>query len=224
MDWGMIAGILNIIVINLVLSGDNAVVIAMASKGLPEEYRKKAIFWGAALAVVLRILLTFLVALLLRVPLIQLVGGLLLAWIALKLLYPEKETKNMEEATDDFKKVLFTILGADLLMSLDNVLAVAGASQGNFYLLVFGLLLSIPIVLVGSTFLSNLLSRYAWLVYVGSGILAWTAGKMIVEDKSVGPFLEHLPISEYLVPLAITAIVILVGKWIRDRALAAEGS
>ncbi|WP_041313924.1 TerC family protein [Heliomicrobium modesticaldum] len=220
MDWAIIAGILNIIVINVVLSGDNAVVIALASKGLPVEYRRKAIFWGAGLAVVLRVVLTFIVAQLLRIPLIQLTGGLLLAWIALKLLYPEKEIDEVKNVSDDFKKVLITILGADLLMSLDNVLAVAGASQGNIYLLIFGLVLSIPVVLAGSTFLSSLLSRYTWLVYVGSGILAWTAGKMIVGDKSVESIRERIPLSDFLVPLAVTAIVILFGKRIRDRMIA----
>ncbi|MZP30171.1 YjbE family putative metal transport protein [Heliobacterium undosum] len=223
MDWAFIAGIINIIVIDLVLSGDNAVVIAMATKGLPDEYRKKAMFWGAAMAVGLRIALTFIVALLLRIPLIQFIGGLLLAWIALKLLYPEKPVDEMINVGSDFKKAILTIISADVLMSLDNVLALAGASHGNVYLLGFGLALSIPVVLTGSAFLSNLLHRHTWLVYVGSGILAWTAGKMVIHDQSIGPFVQQIPISEYLVPLVITAFVILIGKRIRDRAAVAEG-
>ncbi|MTV48071.1 YjbE family putative metal transport protein [Heliobacillus mobilis] len=220
MDLSVVTGIINIIIINLVLSGDNAVVIAMASMALPKDLQKKAIFWGATLAVVLRIILTFLAAQLLKIPLIQLIGGLLLAWIALKLLYPEKEQDVAENASTDFRKVILTILWADLLMSLDNVLAVAGASQGNIYLLIFGLAFSIPIVLVGSSVLTNLLARYPWLVYVGSGILAWTAGKMIIEDNAVSPFLHRIPYGELIVPIVITAAVVLIGKRTRDMALA----
>ncbi|MBC9783929.1 TerC family protein [Heliobacterium chlorum] len=220
MDLTVVTGIINIIIINLVLSGDNAVVIAMASMGLPKDLQKKAIFWGATLAVVLRIILTFLAAQLLKIPLIQLIGGLLLAWIALKLLYPEKEQDVAKNESTDFRKVILTILWADLLMSLDNVLAVAGASQGNVYLLIFGLAFSIPIVLVGSSVLTSLLARYSWLVYVGSGILAWTAGKMIIEDNAVGPFLHRIPYGELIIPAVITAAVVLIGKRTRDMALA----
>lgn len=224
MDWALLSGIVNIIIINLVLSGDNAVVIALASRGLPEVYRKKAIFWGATLAVVLRILLTFATALLLRIPFVQLVGGLLLAWIALKLLYPEKEHCETEkECSSDFKKALLTIIWADILMSLDNVLAVAGASGGNVYLLAFGLALSIPIVLAGSSLLSSVMRRFPWLVYVGAGVLAWTAGEMMVEDRLVGMRLHALPFSEVAVPLVITAIVVFAGWRIRSARPAVSG-
>lgn len=224
MDWALLSGIVNIVIINLVLSGDNAVVIAMASRGLPEVYQKKAIFWGATLAVVLRILLTFVAALLLKIPFVQLVGGALLAWIALKLLYPEKEHCETEQScSSDFKKALLTIIWADVLMSLDNVLAVAGASGGNIYLLVFGLALSIPIVLVGSSLLSALMRKFPWIIYLGAGVLAWTAGEMIVEDRFVEGYLHAVPFSEIAVPLVITAIVVLAGWRVRSARPAAPG-
>lgn len=224
MDWSILGGIINIVIINLVLSGDNAVVIALASRGLPEDLRKKAIFWGATLAVVLRIGLTFAAALLLKIPFVQLVGGLLLAWIALKLLYPEKEHCDSEkECASDFRKALLTILWADLLMSLDNVLAVAGASGGNLWLLVFGIALSIPIVLVGSTLLSAVMRRFPWLVYVGAGVLAWTAGKMVVEDAFVKGYLHTVPYGELAVPLVITILVILAGWRVRIARTPAAG-
>jgi len=217
LDWEIIGGVINIIIINLVLSGDNAVVIAMACIGLPEEYRKKAVFWGATLAVVLRIALTFVAALLLKIPFVQLAGGLLLAWIAIKLLFPQKDHCADQEACEsDFKKALLTILWADLIMSLDNVLAVAGASGGNLYLLVFGIALSIPIVLAGSTLLTTLMQKYQWLVYVGAGVLAWTAGEMIVADKIISPYLHRVTFGELAVPVALTVIVILIGRRVRS--------
>ena len=225
MDLSIVSGIVNIIIINLVLSGDNAVVIALASRGLPDEYRKKAIFWGATLAVVLRIALTFAAAVLLKIPFVQLVGGLLLAWIALKLLYPEEEHCDVgdQECVSNFRKAIMTILWADLLMSLDNVLAVAGAAGGNIYLLVFGIALSIPIVLAGSTLLSAVMRKHPWLVYVGAGVLAWTAGKMVVEDKFLEGFLHGIPWGEIAIPLAITVLVLLAGRYVRQtKATATE--
>ena len=220
LDWGIFPDIINIVIINLVLSGDNAVVIALASRNLPDEYRKKAIFWGASLAVVLRILLTFAAALLLKVPFVQLVGGLLLAWIAIKLLSPEDEHSDSEmESSNSFKRALLTILWADLLMSLDNVLAVAGASGGNLMLLVFGIALSIPIVLAGSTLLSAVMRRFPWLVYLGAAVLAWTAGEMAVSDPAVQPYVHTFSYLEIAVPVALTLLVISVGKWVRTRAL-----
>lgn len=217
MDWHIITGIINIIIINLILSGDNAVVIAMACMGLPDKYRKKAIFYGATLAVVLRIILTFIAAILLTIPFLQLVGGLLLALIAVKLLIPEKEhcVEDERACSNDFKKAILTILWADMLMSLDNVLAVAGASKGNLALLIFGLALSIPIVLVGSSLLTTLMHKYPFLVYVGAGVLGWTAGEMVVADKFISPYLHKITFGEAIVPVMITALVLLVGRWIR---------
>lgn len=222
MDWGIIAGILNIIVINLVLSGDNAVVIAMASSGLSSQYRKKAIFWGATLAVVLRILLTFVAAFLLKIPLVQVIGGLLLAFIAINLLHPKEEHNEETKGTSSYKKAIFTILWADLLMSLDNVLAVAGAAGGNFILLVFGIAISIPIVLAGSTLLTKLMDKFPWVSYVGAGVLAWTAGEMVVKDKLAAQYLHSIPYVGHLIPVVLVILVIGIGKIRINKSLAAE--
>jgi YjbE family integral membrane protein len=222
LEWGIVAGILNIIVINLVLSGDNAVVIAMASSGLDHQYRKKAIFWGATLAVVLRILLTFVAAFLLKIPLVQVIGGSLLAFIAINLLNPKEEHAEEKQGTSSYKKAILTILWADLLMSLDNVLAVAGAAGGNFLLLVFGIAISIPIVLAGSTLLTKLMDKYPWLSYVGAGVLAWTAGEMIVEDKLAAQYLHSIPYAEHLIPVILVILVIGIGKIRINKSLAAD--
>ncbi|MDA8227121.1 MAG: TerC family protein [Desulfitobacterium hafniense] len=212
MDAELFSGILSIIVINLVLSGDNAVVIAMAAQGLSETYRKKAIFWGATLAVILRIGLTFVAAMLMQIPMVQFIGGLLLAIIAVKLLYPKEEHTTGQAKGGDFKKALLTILWADLIMSLDNVLAVAGAAQGNMLLLVFGIAFSIPIVLAGSTLLTKLMDKYSWIAYVGAGVLAYTAGEMIIKDKLVADYIHSLPVLEYGIPVGLIILTILLGK------------
>ncbi|MFZ5647561.1 MAG: TerC family protein [Bacillota bacterium] len=219
MDWEIVSGVINIIIINLILSGDNAVVIAMACMGLPLAYRRKAIFWGTGLAVVLRIVLTFVAALLLKIPFVQLVGGLLLAWIAVKLLFPKEDhCESQAECESDFKKAILTILWADLIMSLDNVLAVAGAAGGNLYLLVFGIALSIPIVLTGSTVLTTLMQKYPWLAYVGAGVLAWTAGEMIISDKVVFPYVHMWTLGEFIIPIALMVVVLLIGRKVRANA------
>lgn len=226
MDLEIISGIINIIIIDLVLSGDNAVVIAMACMGLPLAYRRKAIFWGTALAIVLRIGLTFVTALLLKIPFLQLVGGLLLAWIALKLLFPKEEDRCMDRQSceSDFKKAIYTILWADVIMSLDNVLAVAGASGGNLHLLVFGIALSIPIMLAGSTLLTTLMQKYPWLIYVGAGVMAWTAGEMVIADKAISSYVHKLTFGEFIIPIAITAVVLLAGRRVRGSAAGKIGS
>jgi YjbE family integral membrane protein len=217
-DAELLSGILSIIVINLVLSGDNAVVIAMAAQGLPDSLRKKAIFWGASLAVVLRIGLTFVAAMLMKIPMVQLVGGLLLAFIAIKLLKPHEENHNgSNTGAADFKKALLTILWADLIMSLDNVLAVAGAAQGNMVLLVFGIAISIPIVLAGSTLLTKLMDKYSWIAYVGAGVLAYTAGEMIIKDEAISGFIHSVPALEYGIPFGLIAITILMGRRFRSQ-------
>jgi YjbE family integral membrane protein len=216
LDAELLSGILSIVIINLVLSGDNAVVIAMAAQGLSENLRKKAIFWGATLAVILRIGLTFVAAMLMKIPMVQLVGGILLAIIAVKLLKPHEEEHTSSKATSgDFKKALLTILWADLIMSLDNVLAVAGAAQGNMILLVFGITISIPIVLAGSTLLTKLMDKFTWIIYIGAGVLAYTAGEMIIKDQVIANFVHAFPVLEYAIPILLIALIILLGKRFR---------
>lgn len=217
MDGELISGILSIVFINLILSGDNAVVIAMAAQGLTQKYRSKAIFWGATLAVFLRIGLTFVAAMLLSIPMVQFIGGILLAFIAIKLLQPKEEHTTSQEGSGDFKKAVLTILWADLIMSLDNVLAVAGAAQGNMILLIFGIAISIPIVLAGSTLLTKLMDRFSWISYVGAGILAYTAGEMMVKDKFVGNFVHSVPMLEYAIPVGLILLTLLLGKRARSQ-------
>ncbi|MBM7866925.1 YjbE family putative metal transport protein [Heliobacterium gestii] len=220
MTWQTILTLLNIVFINLLLSGDNAVVIAMATMGLPDRIRRKAIFWGTSGYFVLLLLLTSVAALLIQIPMFQFVGGALLAWIALKLLITDEDASEQEESSADLKKAIYTIIWAALLMSTDNVLAIAGAAKGDLVLLFIGLGVSIPIVMVGSTLLATVMRKYPWLVYVGSGILAWTSGTMIIEDQYVASFLHGwqatVQLPEIFIPAILTVIVITIGKTYRD--------
>ncbi|NLI92379.1 MAG: TerC family protein [Peptococcaceae bacterium] len=222
----LLSGIVSIIVINLVLSGDNAVVIAMAAQGLSETYRKKAIFWGATLAVFLRIGLTFVAAMLMRIPMVQFCGGILLAIIAVKLLKPEQEHEHAsaKKGSGDFKKALLTILWADLIMSLDNVLAVAGAAQGNMLLLVIGISISIPIVLAGSTLLTKLMDKFSWIVYVGAGVLAYTAGEMMIKDQFMANYVHSYPVLEYGIPAGLIILTIMLGRTLRTQKTSSKNA
>lgn len=178
-----------ILMINLVLSGDNAMVIAMASKDLPEKHRKIAVWWGAAGAVILRCVLTFVAVLLLKIPYIQAGGGILLLWIAFKLLLEEEEDLRVAEVSSVWKSIR-TILVADFIMSLDNVLAIAGLAKGDLALIVIGIALSIPIVVWGSGLIVGWLHRFPLLVFIGAYILAFTAGDMMLQDAKLGTMLS----------------------------------
>lgn len=182
-----IAKILQIIVIDLVLSGDNAVVIAMAAHRLPDHQRKKAILWGGGIAIAMRIMFTMIMAFLLMVPGVRFVGGLVLVWIACKLLMDEEDDHEINTSGGDKSTwaAIRMIFVADFVMSLDNMLAVAGAGGENFLLLVFGLLVSIFIIMTCSALIARLMNRYHWIVYVGAGILAYTAGEMIMGDREL---------------------------------------
>ncbi len=209
--------LLSIILFDLILSGDNAVVIGMAARRLSPENRLAAILWGGAGAVGLRILFTAMAALLLDVPYIQAVGGLLLLYIAYKLLKPHDEHANVHEA-GSLREAIQTIVLADVVMSLDNILAVGAASDGHLWLLLFGLLLSIPILLLGSGIVAGLLTNYPILVYVGATILIWTAVEMLLEDPIV-----HDNIRDFgsLEALGISAVVaaIMIGAGLRSQRL-----
>jgi YjbE family integral membrane protein len=174
-----------IIIIDLILSGDNAVVIGMAAHRLPLQQRKRAILIGGAAAIILRIALTAVAALLLKVPGLQLVGGLLLIWIAFKLLKQEEESHEGVKVAASMREAVVTILIADAVMSTDNVLGVAGASEGDMLLLLFGLLLSMAILMWMGSIVANLINRFVWLSYVGAAVIAWTGGLMIFEDPLV---------------------------------------
>jgi YjbE family integral membrane protein len=189
-----ISGLLAIIMIDLVLAGDNAILIGLAARKLPKEQQKKVIIWGAVGAIVIRIIATLLVVWLLEVPGLHLIGGLLLVWIAYKLLIDEEE--HDVKPADSMWAAIKTIIIADALMGLDNVLAVAGASHGNFTLVVIGLLVSIPVVMYGSTLILKLIERFPFIIIIGAGILGWTAAKMIVaepfmHDYFANPFIKY---------------------------------
>jgi YjbE family integral membrane protein len=204
-----------ILMINLVLSGDNAMVIAMASKDLPEKHRKTAVWWGAAGAVILRCVLTFVAVLLLKIPYIQAGGGILLLWIAFKLLLEEKEDLRVAEASSVWKSIR-TILVADFIMSLDNVLAIAGLAKGDLALIVIGIALSIPIVVWGSGLIVGWLHRFPLLVFIGAYILAFTAGDMMLQDAKLGTMLSFLlPSTHSILPIALGILVVVTGVFKR---------
>lgn len=196
----------SIILLDLVLAGDNAVVIAMASRRLPEKLRRKAIYIGTGGAVVIRALMTLIATYLLTIPFLQAVGGLILLPIAFKLLKPS-DHNSMEEngkfkASDNFLTAIKTIIIADAAMGIDNVLAIAGAAHGNMMLVLIGLAISIPIVVWGSQIIANLMDRLPILVTIGSAILAYTSATMILHDKIVGTFLIELTgYMNYILPV-----------------------
>jgi len=174
-------GLLQITLINIVLSGDNAVVIALAARSLPQEQQKKAVMWGAGAAVIMRILLTIIAVKLLAMPYLKIIGAALLFWIAVNLLVPEDEEANVD-SSDNLVKAIKTILIADLVMSLDNVIGVAAAAKGNMTLLVLGLAISIPLVIFGATILMKLMERWPIIITIGAGLLGWVAGEMLMTD------------------------------------------
>lgn len=211
-----------ILIINLVLSGDNAVVIAMASKDLPPKQRKQAVWWGVIGAVILRLVLTWIAVILLQIPYIQAAGGLMLAYISCKLLVPTKEPEMAKEVTTLFKAIQ-TILAADFIMSLDNVLAIAALADGDIAILVIGIIISIPIVIWGSNIIALWLQKLPVLIYAGAGVLGYTAGEMLLHDPKLGQWLESvLPAVTQMIPFLLAAIVIMVG-WINKTGLNKAG-
>ncbi|KQL44693.1 hypothetical protein AN963_25325 [Brevibacillus choshinensis] len=210
--------LLQIIIVNIVLSGDNAVVIALACRNLNPELQKKAVFWGSFGAIALRIILTFIAIWLLKIPLVQVVGGLLLIWIAVKLLKGEDEDSHIGGGSN-MMEALKTIIFADLIMSLDNVIAVAGAANGNLLLVIIGLAISIPLIIWGSQLLMKLMNRFPIIVLLGAALLGYTAGEMIVGDKLVGGFIEEtMPALHIILPVALALVVIAVGNYFKRKA------
>ena len=193
-DWAhdveLLKAVFSIVIIDLVLSGDNAVVIGMASRRLPPRQQRRAMLFGAGGAIALRVLFTTLAALLLSIPLLEAVGGLVLIWIAFNLAREGHSQQRVDVGATLFEAIR-TIILADVVMSLDNILAVGGAAHGDLPLLIFGLMLSMPIILFGSSLVATLMNRFAWLIYAGSGVLAYTAAEMILDDGLVAPHLPH---------------------------------
>ena len=212
------SALLAIVVIDLVLAGDNAIVIAMAARNLPAHLQKKAIVWGAVGAIAVRSAMTLVVVYLLKIPGLMLIGGLLLVWIAYKLLTPAKdEDSGHDNASTSFWGAMKTIVIADAVMGLDNVLAVAGASHGSYVLVVLGLLISIPIVIWGSTQILKLVERYPSITYVGAGVLAWTAAKMMISEPMVKEMqLFQNPAFGYAVQ-ALVIFGVLFGGFMKSR-------
>jgi YjbE family integral membrane protein len=218
LDWQFILNWCKVVFLDLTLAGDNAVVIAMAVHTLPSSQQRTGIVLGALGAVIVRIVLTLAAAKLLVFPAVQLIGGVLLVWIALKLLMQNGEdTPAVAIGTSLFNAVRVIII-ADLVMSLDNILAIAGASDGSSVLLLFGLGLSIPIVIAGAAFVAALMNHHGWLVYLGAAILGEVAGKMIVEDEFVeltfGAASNQI---EWLIRIVLAAGVVAIGAFFLDR-------
>ena len=175
----------SIVIIDLILAGDNAVVIAMAVRSLPADQRRKGIFFGAGAAVILRVILTFFVSQLLQINYIKLVGGCLILWIAVKLFVEGAPEESLDKEATTIGQAVKLIVIADITMSLDNMLAVGGASHGNLFLLLFGLGLSIPFVVLTSNLLSMLMDKYPIILYIGAAILGRVGGEMIITDPVV---------------------------------------
>jgi YjbE family integral membrane protein len=178
------AALWKIIVANIILSGDNAVVIAMACHNLSDKYRRPAIMFGSAGAIVLRIVFCAVIGYLLSVPYLKLVGGALLLWIGIKLVVEEEDDADIK-AHDNIWAAIWTIIVADAVMSLDNAIAIAAAARGDFTLIVIGLVISIPIIIVGATLISMVLDRFPWLGLVGAGLIGWIAGEVMAGDGRV---------------------------------------
>jgi len=228
-----------IIWVNIILSGDNAVVIALAARSLPAHQQRRAVIWGAAAAVVLRIVLTIVAVELLKLSYLKLLGGVLLVWIAVKLLVPEDDGGDGIKSSSNLMAAIKTILIADLVMSLDNVIAVAAVAKGSIVLLVLGLLISIPLVVFGATMLMKLMETYPVIITVGAALIGYVAGEMLVTDPVVVEWFRvnaHWMIDFELFSvfgrkfelsvagLAGAVLVVAVGKWFGGRGSGDAGA
>ena len=212
------ADVFKIIMIDLLLSGDNAVVIALACRNLPPHQRKKGIMFGVGGAIGLRIVLTFFAVSLLALPYLKLIGALLLLWVGVKLILPEEEhnADNIKADTRLFGAIK-TIIIADFVMSLDNVLGVAAAAKGNVWLLVFGLVISIPMIAWSSQMVLKLIDRYPFIIYIGGALLGYVAGEMLVTEALFAAMLETRHYLHWLVPSVCALLVVVLGKWLALR-------
>ncbi|MBI5430393.1 MAG: TerC family protein [Nitrosomonadales bacterium] len=211
--------VFKIIMIDLLLSGDNAVVIALACRNLPEAQRRKGILYGVGGAIGLRIVLTFFAVSLLALPYLKLVGALLLIWIGIKLILPEDEAhgEGNIKAEAHLWGAIKTIIVADFVMSLDNVLGVAAAAKGNTALLVFGLLISIPLIAWSSQLVLKLIDRFAFIIYAGGALLGYVAGEMLVGEALFKPLVEAQHYLHWLVPAFCALFVLAMGWWLAMR-------
>lgn len=210
-------GLIKIIWINIILSGDNAVVIALAARSLPPHQQRMAVLWGSGAAVVMRIALTVVAVQLLALPYLQIVGGLLLLWIGVQLLGDEEEENGEAKEYGTLMAAVRTILIADLVMSLDNVIAVAAAAKGSLTLLVLGLAISIPLVIFGSTLMIKLMERFPIIIVLGAGLIGWVAGETIISDAILKDVLAASPWMHYGAAALGAAVVIGLGKALQRR-------
>jgi YjbE family integral membrane protein len=209
---------LSIVIIDISLAGDNALVIALAVRTLPRKQQFWGRVWGSLGAVALRLTFITVITYLLKIPFLQVVGGLLLIWIALKLVRQESGAEEHVKQGTSLWEAVWVIIVADVVMSLDNVLAVAAAAHGDLTLVVFGIALSLPLVVWGSGILARLMNRFPWIIWIGGGILGYVAGEMILKDRLVhewlGPKADvlHLPVA-----VALAAIITALGWWYAQR-------
>jgi YjbE family integral membrane protein len=220
---GFWIALLQIIGADIVLSGDNAVVIALATRSLPPQQQRKAIFWGTFAAVAMRITLTVVAVTLLKLPALKLVGAVLLLWIAVQLLLPEEESHGESGSIGNMGAAIRTILLADVVMSTDNIIAIAGAAKGSVLLLAIGLAVSIPLVVFTSTFLLKLMERYPVIITLGAALLGYVAGEMAVSDILAAPWIAaNAPWLHQVLPVAGAIAVVAIGKLLAARAAALE--
>jgi YjbE family integral membrane protein len=208
-----------IIAIDILLGGDNAVIIALASRKLPLHQRNKAIFWGVFAAIALRVVLIFFALQLLKVPYLKIVGGVLLLWIGVKLLMPEKDDGHEVDAASNLLGAVKTIIVADAVMSLDNVIAIAGAAKDSIGLVIFGLVVSVPIIVWGSKLVLTLMDRFPWVIMGGAALLGWIAGDMAVGDVVTKDWVAaNAAWLKYGAPVIGAVGVVAVGKLLAGRA------
>ena len=208
---GFFSALLSVIMIDLVLGGDNAIIIGLAARNLPLHDRKRAILWGTAGAVLIRIVATVLVVWLLKIPGLMLAGGLTLVWMAYKLLVEDQTDCNTKEC-NSLGAAIRTIMVADAAMGIDNMLAVAGAAHSNFLIVIIGLLISLPIVVFGSTLVIKLIDRFPIIIYLGAMVIAFTAGTMIVGEPMLHSLLSANPYLEWIIIAVIVLGVFIAGK------------
>ncbi|MFC4307924.1 TerC family protein [Steroidobacter flavus] len=212
LEGGLLVSVLQIILIDILLGGDNAVVIALACRGLPEHLRNKGIFWGVFGAIALRIVLIFFALKLLALPYVKIVGALLLLWIGIKLLREEGGDDHDVHAADHLFGAIRTIVVADAVMSIDNVIAVAAAAKGDIGLVAFGIVISVPIIVWGSKLVLKLMDRFPWVITIGAGLLGWIAGGMLLHDVALHSVVAGLPTWwNYVAGAVGAAIVVLAG-------------
>jgi YjbE family integral membrane protein len=218
LEWD---AIVQIIIIDILLGGDNAVIIALACRNLPPQHRRQAIFWGAAGAIILRVILITVAVALLEVPFLKLVGGVLLLWIGIKLIAPQEEEGGPHgkvQASDKLLAAIKTIIVADFVMSLDNVIAIAGAAEQadpsqRTGLIIFGLLVSVPFIVFGSQIILMLLDRYPIIILLGGALLGWIAGGLIVSDPVAEPHIPQTDMIRYIASAVGAVIVVAAAKY-----------